>query len=118
MIAVVDSITGQGVRFAEKVGLPIVEIYDYRDQEENVLLFTRSYNFGEVTEEAHAFLEEHADQVKGVVVSGNRNWGNNFGAAGDEINRFYHIELVLKYEGSGFPEDVKAVKAWIEKQER
>ena len=114
MIAVVDSLTGQGARFAQKIGLSHVNIQDYTGGTEDILLLTRSFNFGEVTKEAESFLKDYHTLVKGVCVSGNRNWGTNFGAAGDKISAQYDIELVLKYEGSGFNKDVDFVKAWIE----
>lgn len=116
MITVVDSLTGQGERFAKKLEIPFVNIKDYSGGEEPILLLTRSYNFGEVTKEAEVFLKEHHHKVLGVAVSGNRNWGTNFGAAGDKISQQYNIELVLKYEGSGFNKDVDIVKEWIEEK--
>lgn len=115
MIAVVDSLTGQGQRFAAKLGCPYVNIDQFDGQGQEVLLLTRSFNFGEVTQASADFLAQYADRVKGVVVSGNRNWGTNFGAAGDKISAQYDIELVLKYEGSGFAKDIEYVKEWIER---
>ncbi len=114
MLIVVDSLTGQGQRFAKKVGHPYVDIQDYVESNEDVLLLTRSFNFGEVTNEAKAFLKDHHKKVVGVAVSGNKNWGTNFGAAGIKISRKLGVDLVLKYEGSGFEDDVKVVQAWLE----
>ncbi|WP_331836835.1 class Ib ribonucleoside-diphosphate reductase assembly flavoprotein NrdI [Erysipelothrix piscisicarius] len=56
-------------------------------------------------------MEQEAAKVVGVAVGGNRNWGTNFGAAGDKIHDEYNIELVLKFEGSGFTKDVEIVPA-------
>ena len=114
MLVVVDSLTGQGQRFAKKLGLPYVDVKEYTDNGQEILFLTRSYNFGEVTEEAKNFLKDHHTKVVGVAVSGNKNWGTNYGAAGVKISRKYDIELVCKYEGSGFQKDVDIVTEWIE----
>lgn len=116
MIIVYDSLTGQCERFASRLGETVVDILDYEDDNgEDVLLVTRSWDFGKVTDEAREFLESHSEKVKGVAVGGNRNWGTNFGAAGVKIEREYGIELILKFEGSGFSQDVEYVKDWISK---
>lgn len=113
MVVVYDSLTGQSARFAQRLGLEAVDILDYKAQEEAILLVTRSWDFGKVTEEATEFLDQYAHQVVGVCVSGNRNWGTNYGAAGVKISEQYGIELVLKFEGSGFSKDIEFAKAWI-----
>lgn len=113
MIVVFDSLTGQCQRFAEKLGETCIDILDYEPNDEDVFLVTRSWDFGKVTEESKAFLEQYADKVVGLAVGGNRNWGTNFGAAGDKIGDAYEIELVLKFEGSGFTKDVEIVQQWI-----
>ncbi|MDE8064363.1 class Ib ribonucleoside-diphosphate reductase assembly flavoprotein NrdI [Erysipelothrix rhusiopathiae] len=114
MIVVFDSLTGQCQRFAEKLGVPCIDILDYEPIDEDIFLVTRSWDFGKVTEETKVFLEHEAAKVIGLAVGGNRNWGTNFGAAGDKIHHEYNIELVLKFEGSGFTKDVELVQTWIE----
>lgn len=116
MLVIVDSLTGQGERFAKKLGYPYVMIQDYQGEEDQLFLLTRSFNFGEISQEALDFLNQYADRVVGVAVSGNRNWGTNYGAAGDKIAKQYGIELVLKYEGSGFGKDIEYVKAWLKEK--
>jgi protein involved in ribonucleotide reduction len=115
VIIVYDSMTGQTKKFALRIGYPAYAINEY-DQTfiEPVLFITRSINFGEVTKTASEFLSLYHDRVIGVAVSGNRNWGANFGAAGDKIAKQYHIPLVLKFEASGFDQDVKIIKDWIQ----
>lgn len=114
---VYDSLTGQGKRFAQRISDGYcIDILDYEEQSEPVFLITRSYNFGEIPFETQEFLEEYAHKVVGVAVGGNRNWGTNFGAAGVKIEKMYGIPLVLKYEGSGFSQDVEIVKNWIEEK--
>lgn len=115
MIVVYDSLTGQSERFAQKIGYPCVSVLDFEPSGDPIFLITRSWDFGKVTDETAEFLEHNADKVIGLAVSGNRNWGTNYGAAGDKIQKKYGIDLVLKFEGSGFRNDVEYVKQWIEK---
>lgn len=114
MIIVYDSLTGQSKRFAESLGYELQDINTFKPNEDDFLfLITRSFNFGEVSQSAKTFLSKHAKKVIGVAVSGNRNWGTNFGAAGDKIETEFGIPLVLKFEGSGMPHERKIVKDWI-----
>ncbi len=113
MVVVYDSLTGQSARFANRLGLEAIDIIDYEPQEDAILLVTRSWDFGKVSEEATEFLDQYAAQVVGVCVSGNRNWGTNYGAAGVKISEKYDIDLVLKFEGSGFSKDIEFAQAWI-----
>lgn len=114
MIIVYDSLTGQTKRFVSKIGYDVVNIKDYEESNQKVFLVTRSFNFGEIPEPTLKFLEKHSNKVVGTAVSGNRNWGTNFGAAGDKIEKIYNIPLVLKFEGSGFDHDVVTIKTWLE----
>jgi len=115
MIVLYDSLTGQVKRFADRLGYQSENIKTYQLQEQKpMFLVTRSFNFGEVSRESSAFLDKYHHLVVGVAVSGNRNWGTNYGAAGDKIQKKYGIPLVLKFEASGLPNDVTFVKKWLE----
>lgn len=116
MIIVYDSLTGQAKKFAEKLNLKTCDINHYEMSSDDVLLVTRTFNFGEIPKATESFLNQFAKMVKGVCVSGNRNWGTNYGAAGDKIKDKYQIPLVLKFEASGFDRDVELVKKWIKDQ--
>lgn len=114
LLFVVDSLTGQGRRFAEKMGFPVEDIQEAKPQpDQYVFLVTRSYNFGQIPETTQLFLTSHHQQVIGLAVGGNRTWGHNFGAAGDKIHQQYGIPLVQKFEGTGFPNEVKHVQEWV-----
>jgi len=114
MVVVYDSLTGQSKRFAEKLNIGCYDIKEcHVDLNDDILLVTRTFNFGEIPESTKTFLDQNAHLVKGVCVSGNRNWGMNYGAAGDKIHQIYEIPLVLKFEASGFDRDVDIVKQWI-----
>lgn len=117
MVVIYDSLTGQSRRFSESLGFPSFNIKDYSVKEDDkIFLITRSFNFGEVSKAAEEFLDKYYRQVVGVAVSGNRNWGTNYGAAGDKIEKRYNIPLVLKFEGSGMPHERQIVKEWLEER--
>lgn len=119
MIVIFDSLTGQSKRFSESLGFPTFNIKTYEVKvEDQIFLVTRSFNFGEISKEAKKFLDQYAQQVIGVAVSGNRNWGTNYGAAGDKIEAIYRIPLICKFEGSGMNHDKEIVKEWLNKREK
>lgn len=120
MYIVVDSITGNSVKFGLKTGYPVMKIKDRKSikDDDKFLLITRCQNFGEIPMATRLLLEKHRDKVIGVVVSGNRNWGKNYGISGDKIQEEYNIPCILKFEGTGFPHEVEFVKNYIEEYER
>lgn len=116
MIVIYDSLTGQTKRFAERLGLEAINISDFDfDRKEEVLLCTRSHGFGKIPDTTLNFLKAWKHKVVAVAVSGNRNWGANYGAAGDKIEKQFKIPLIRKFEGPGFPEDREYVIDWIKK---
>lgn len=122
MIIFYDSLTGMVKNFSKRLGF---EIKDVRDLDLNnipdkMLLITRSWDFGKIPDSTLDFLDDltdfnKLDNLKGVAVSGNKNWGQNFGKAGDTIQKEYGVPLVIKFEGSGFKKDVDFVKEYIQK---
>ena len=114
LILAVDSLTGQGKRFAEKLGYPVFDVVTYQPiHDQRVILVTRSYNFGDIPDTTLTFIHAYRSSIIGVVVGGNRTWGKNFGAAGDKIQTMFGIPLIHKFEGTGFPSEVALTKAWI-----
>lgn len=120
MFIVVDSLTGLSMKFAQNLGYPIYRIGhdDIPFEQGPYFLVTRSFNFGEIPMPTIEVLRKHYQNCIGVAVSGNRNWGTNYGAAGDKIQAIYNIKLVRKFEGTGFKPDWEAVKEYIQQKER
>lgn len=121
MLVFYDSLTGMGKNFASRLGYPTKDIADYtlEDLNQPLFLITRSVNFGQVPDLTLDFLDDLKDSnnlenLKGVAVTGNKNWGQNYGKAGDIIYKDYKVPLVLKFESMGFPKDVKFVQDFIE----
>lgn len=113
MYVIYDSLTGQTKKMALSVDKNAINIKQVQDIDGDCLLITRSVGFGQITKSARKFVERYQDKIKGVAVSGNRNWGSNYGAAGDKLAEEFDLNLILKFEASGMKEDVEFLKNWI-----
>lgn len=95
------------------------------DANEPFVLFTPTYDFGEVPEEVRKWLHEDTDEfyddmpgvpktnsayMEAVVAGGNRNFGSLFGESGDKIEAKYGVPLLMKYELKGNPQVAELVK--------
>lgn len=121
MIIYFDSLTGMVKDFSKKLGYEIKDVrdLDLKNIPNNIFLVTRSWDFGKVPDATLDFLDDlvdsnKLDNLKGVAVSGNKNWGNNYGKAGEIIEQEYGIPLILKFEGNGFKKDVEFIKNYID----
>lgn len=95
-------------RFVKKLDMPSVTIDDY-DGSQKFVLITPTYFFGQVPQEVSNFLESYSNNMVGVISSGNRNWGENFGKAGEKISSLYNVPLLHKIELSGTKKDKEIV---------
>ncbi len=105
-----DSKTGNVRRFIEKViqvtGWSAQRIQEDMDVEAPGHLVTFTTNFGKVPTLTEDFMKSHNGKIFSVSSSGNRNWGRNFGVAGDKVAEMYDIPLAFKFELSGTMEDI------------
>lgn len=62
--------------------------------------------FGEVFERILSFINKNKNKIRGVVVSGNKVWGDNYGLVGDKFLVKFYILLLLKFEFSGMKYDL------------
>ena len=123
MIIFYDSLTGMVKNFAKKLGIEMKDVHDLdlNNIPDEMILITRSWDFGKVPDSTLDFLDDLVDygkleNLKGVAVSGNKNWGQNYGKAGVTISNDYGIPLIHKFEGNGFKKDVDLVKEYIEQK--
>lgn len=105
-----SSMTGNVRRFVNKTGLPAEEIKEKTVARSPYILVTYTIGFGEAPRIVLDFLEKNGALMKAVAVSGNRNWGKNFGLAGDIISREFNVPLLHKFELSGTSRDVEEFK--------
>lgn len=111
MLIVYESKTGNVRRFMNKVkeatGWRIEELSKDTTLNENFHLVTYTTGFGHVPNPTKKFMANCGNYAKSVTTSGNRNWGANFGFAGDKISHEFNIPLLMKFELSGTPSEVK-----------
>ncbi|WNQ09576.1 class Ib ribonucleoside-diphosphate reductase assembly flavoprotein NrdI [Paenibacillus aurantius] len=108
--------TGNVRYIVSRLGLPAAEIGADVTLEEPFLLITYTDGIGEIPHQVKQFLESNGAYCRGVIVSGNSNFGHHvFGGAGDAISQQWQIPLVRKVEMRGFPEDYEAIHQYYER---
>ena len=105
-----DSKTGNVQRFINKV-IQITGWQAHKIEEDLAVqdaghLITYTTKLGCVPDKTKLFMDKHADKIYSVTSSGNRNWGRNFGLAGDKVSEDYDLPLAMKFELSGTLEDI------------
>lgn len=107
--------TGNVRYIASKLEGDPIEISDDLILNKPYLLFTYTDGLGEIPAEVTRFLNQNAGFCKGVVVSGNSNFGHTlFGGAGDKITATYQIPLVRKLDLRGYKADYEAIQKFYE----
>nr|MDF9460610.1 class Ib ribonucleoside-diphosphate reductase assembly flavoprotein NrdI [Bacillus pumilus] len=109
MIVYFYSLTGNVRRFIAKIDLggQAREIKTGEVVEESFVLVTPTYDFGQPPATVSEWLKDNGDLMVGVVASGNRNWGDGFGAVADVIAELYDVPVIVKFELAGTEEDVR-----------
>lgn len=103
--------TGNVRYIVQKLGLPATDLAEVGEIETPYLLFTYTDGLGSVPPTVDQFMTANHDQCKGIIVSGNRNFGHAFfGRAGDILAAQYGIPLIEKVEMRGTPANYEAIK--------
>ncbi|HBV03196.1 class Ib ribonucleoside-diphosphate reductase assembly flavoprotein NrdI [Mammaliicoccus lentus] len=99
------SLTGNVRRFIQRAGLSntmaLTEANKTEEINEPFIIVTGTIGFGQVPDPVQAFLDINHKNLKAVAGSGNRNWGNNFAKASEEIANNYNVPLLMKFELHG-----------------
>ncbi|MNY85711.1 ribonucleotide reductase stimulatory protein [compost metagenome] len=106
MIIAYDSKTGNVQRFVSKLDMPSIQIENNMIMVEPFVMVTYTTGFGKVPPLTKQFLANNRGYLRGVASSGNRNWGQGFGKAGDVIASEMFVPLILKFELSGEADDI------------
>lgn len=107
--------TGNVRSVVSKLSQKSVEISEGLQLSEPYLLFTYTDGLGDVPSKVARFLEQNSEFCKGVVVSGNSNFGTRlFGAAGEKIASTYQVPLVRKLDLRGYQTDYEAIQTFYE----
>lgn len=102
--------TGNIRSIIQKLGLPALDIAELNELDVPYLLFTYTDGLGSVPPIVDQFMTTYHDQCKGIIVSGNRNFGHAFfGRAGDLLAAKYGIPLVEKLELRGTPSNYETI---------
>ena len=107
--------TGNVRYIVSKLQAESIELTEDLKLYEPYLLITYTDRLGDVPAKVSQFLESNGQLCKGVVVSGNSNFGHRvFGGAGDKIAKAYQVPLVRKLELRGFQADYDAIQQFYE----
>lgn len=109
--------TGNVRYIVNKLNLPSVEIHHQLILNEPYLIFTYTDGLGEVPKMVEEFLTNNAEYCKGVIASGNSNFGHQyFCKAADKISKQLNIPIVRKIELRGFQKDYDAIIEFYHKE--
>ena len=120
-----SSATGNTRRFVEKLGLPAARIPLLPKDEplrvtDEYVLIVPTYGGGNlkgaVPKQVIKFLNDSHNRslCRGVISSGNTNFGEAYCLAGDIIASKLNVPLLYRYELLGTPTDVGRVKEGLE----
>ena len=108
---VYSSRTGNVKFIAKNISDNNVEIEDGMMVNEPFILITYTDLLGEIPKIVSEFMTKNHGQCKGVVGSGNSNFGHRyFCMAAEKISKLYDIPLIKKVELRGFPKDYDEIK--------
>ena len=114
MKIIVYSLTGNCKRFVDMCEIPEGDVIYLQDIDYDIdfdyILITPTCGFGEVPVAVSSFLEENHNHLKGVVGSGNKNWGERFANASEIISKEYDVPLLMKIELHGSKKDISEFK--------
>jgi len=122
-----SSVSENTKRLVEKLGLKSVRIPLKSDEAERFtydhdsVLVVPTYGSGEektsVPKQVIKFLNnpENRKHIKGVVATGNTNFGESYGLAGDIVAQKLGVPLLQRIEILGTPEDIEQLKERLNK---
>lgn len=124
-----SSASGNTARFIAGCALPAEGIAVYRiplrptegtlEVREPYVIVVPTYGGGDATKalppQVRRFLNDRANRrfLRGVIASGNTNFGDAYCAAGDIIARRCHVPFLYGFELTGTPEDRRAVRVGL-----
>ena len=109
--------TGNVRSIVSKLQLPNIEIHESLRITEPFLLFTYTDGLGHVPQIVSNFMEHNYSYCRGVIASGNSNFGHDvFCKSAHILSEQYHIPIVRKIELRGFQHDIQAIQAFYENE--
>ncbi len=125
LVVFFSSVSGNTARFVEKLGLRARRIPLYRHDEalhidEPYVLIVPTYGGGDgngaVPKQVIRFLNDESNRagIRGVISTGNTNFGAAYGLAGDIISRKCQVPHLHRVELFGTSDDVARVSRGLE----
>ncbi|KXT84543.1 class Ib ribonucleoside-diphosphate reductase assembly flavoprotein NrdI [Streptococcus panodentis] len=113
LTAVYDSLTGQGKRFAQSLGLPSQSVLKKLDGP--CILVTRNSGRGQIPWTTKRFVKKYGHLIKGFVMNGDqKRYPRTFCGATDKIVEQYGLTHIRNIERAGTEADREAVKIFLE----
>lgn len=107
--------TGNVRYIINQLQLPNIEMTEGLKVTEPYLLFTYTDGLGSIPQSVEDFLQHNASYCKGVIASGNSNFGHHvFCGSADKIHAMYNIPIVRKIELRGFSNDYEEIRAYYQ----
>jgi protein involved in ribonucleotide reduction len=100
-----------------KLQLPNIEIHESLVLTQPFLLFTYTDGLGHVPHVVETFMKHNYQNCRGVIASGNSNFGNEvFCKSATILSEQYHLPIVRKIELRGFQHDIEAIQMFYENE--
>lgn len=74
------------------------------------LIFTYTDGLGNTPEKVLDFLEINHSFLRGVIASGNTNFGLHYCGSADEISKKYNVPIIRKIDLRGNQDDIDAIE--------
>jgi len=121
MIVYYSSTSGNTVRFVEQLNIPAIRLPIKATEPLPIIakpfvLICPTYADGQgrgavPKSVIHALNQPSIRRLlRGVIASGNRNFGSMFACAGERIGKKCQVPVLYRFELSGMPSDVLAVR--------
>jgi len=109
--------TGNVRSIVENLDLPFVELSEGLVTTSPYILFTYTDGLGSVPEPVQLFLSIETNQcmLRGVIASGNTNFGESFCKSADIIANEYNVPIIKKIDLRGTSNDLKDIRLAYEK---
>lgn len=109
--------TGNVRAIVAKLGLPAIEITPGLVVDEPFLLLTYTDGLGDVPQPVADFMRQNTGNCKGIVASGNQNFGHAlFAGSGDKLALQYGVPLICKMDLRGKASDLEIIQTFYKKQ--
>lgn len=125
MLAYFSNVSGNTQRFIERLGLPASRIPQLTKaetliMEEPYVLVVPTYgdkNFTNfVPRQVKKFLshERNKELLRGVIASGNANFGKEYAIAGNLISSRFEVPFLYRFELMGTSDDIESIHRGLE----